>query len=57
VAAARRLRGVEDQPFAEVLHVKNGRGHRHRVYLCTLLASGTAIRLDHEYVGSRRSTG
>lgn len=43
--------GLERQPFASQIHVKNGRSHEHREYLRTR-ADGSAIRMDHDF--SRR---
>ena len=43
--------GLARQPFAETIHLKKGREHRHRVYSLVRL-DGTCIRLDHDY--SRR---
>ena len=40
--------GLVGQPYAEVIHVKAGREHRHRVYL-RLTAAGTCIRIDNDY--------
>ncbi|WP_148294325.1 relaxase/mobilization nuclease domain-containing protein [Azospirillum sp. B506] len=40
--------GLGNQPFAEAIHIKNGREHRHRVY-SRIRADGTAIRLDHDH--------
>lgn len=36
------------QPFAEVVHVKGGREHRHRVY-SLVKSDGTCIRMDHDH--------
>lgn len=40
--------GLETQPFAEAIHTKAGREHRHRVY-SRVRPDGTAIRLDHDF--------
>lgn len=39
---------LETQPFAEAIHTKAGREHRHRVY-SRVRTDGTAIRLDHDH--------
>lgn len=39
---------LEHQAFAEAIHWKNGREHRHRVY-SLVQSNGTVIRLDHDY--------
>ena len=38
-----------DQPLAEVVHIKLGREHRHRVYLL-IQANGRCIRTSHDHV-------
>ena len=40
--------GLEDRPFAAVIHLKDGREHEHKVYR-RARADGTAIRLDHDH--------
>ena len=40
--------GLQDRPFAAVMHTKARREHEHRVYL-RVHADGTAIRLDHDH--------
>lgn len=40
--------GLQDRPFASVIHVKHGREHEHRVYL-RVRRDGRAIRLDFDF--------
>ena len=40
--------GLERQPFATQIHIKNGREHEHLVAL-RCRADGTAIRMDNDY--------
>lgn len=40
--------GLEGQPFASAIHIKEGREHEHRAYLRSR-PDGTSIRLDHDY--------
>ena len=40
--------GLTRQPYAEAVHVKAGRQHRHRVY-SRVTVDGTCLRLDHDY--------
>ena len=37
------------QPYAEAVHLKAGRQHRHRVY-SLVKPDGTCLRLDHDYI-------
>ncbi|MCH4024854.1 MAG: hypothetical protein LKG96_07760 [Acetobacter fabarum] len=40
---------LQKQPFTEVVHVKHGREHKHRVY-SLLLPSGSCIRMDNDFI-------
>ncbi|HYG86142.1 MAG TPA: hypothetical protein VD978_07770 [Azospirillum sp.] len=40
--------GLEGQPFAEAIHIKDNREHRHRVY-SRVLPDGTCVRLDNDH--------
>jgi hypothetical protein len=40
--------GLENHAFAEAVHVKNGREHRHRVY-SLVRPDGTCVRLSHDH--------
>jgi hypothetical protein len=40
--------GLQNQPFAEAIHIKSGREHRHRAY-SLVNASGACLRLDHDF--------
>ncbi|EFG85954.1 hypothetical protein F1645_10925 [Novacetimonas hansenii] len=40
---------LQKQPFTEVVHVKHGREHKHRVY-SLLLSSGSCIRMDNDFI-------
>jgi hypothetical protein len=41
--------GLQSQPYAEAIHEKAGREHRHRVYSLYDEKTGKTLRLDHSY--------